>query len=162
MTPPVAVPVTVRDLRHTDLADLRWCGPPSHLLNVSAQLDRAAAREVVYLAVCGPAAMPLAVGAADLGRRAGAGTLYQLAVLPELQSCGLGTVLIRALEARVRESGRQRVDLGVGDDNPRARALYERLGYLAFGSEVDRWEYEADDGTAVLVEELCTLLGKDL
>ena len=162
MTGPVTVPVTVRELGHADLPDLRWCGPPSHLRNVSAQLDRAALGEVVYLALCGPAGLPIAVGGADLGRRAGTGRLYQLAVLPELQSCGLGTLLIGALEARVRERGLARVDIGVGEDNPRARALYERLGYVVFGSEVDRWTYERDDGAAGVVEDLCTLLGKDL
>ena len=162
MTDPVTVPVTVRDLTHADLADLRWCGPPSHLRNVSAQLDRVVLGEVVYLALCGPAGPPVAVGAADLARQVGSGRLFQLAVLPGLQSCGLGTLLIGALEDRVRERGLARVDLGVGEDNPRARALYERLGYVAFGSEVDRWEYEQDDGTAVEVQDLCTLLGKDL
>ena len=50
----------------------------------------------------------------------------------------------------------------MGDDNPRARALYERLGYAAFGTEVDRWDYERDDGTTAPIEGLCTLLGKDL
>jgi ribosomal protein S18 acetylase RimI-like enzyme len=162
VTGPVTVPVTVRDLAHADLADLRWCGPPSHLRNVSGQLDRAARGEVVYLALCGPAGLPIAVGGADLARRAGTGRLYQLAVLPELQSCGLGTRLIGALEDRVRERGLSRVDLGVGEDNLRARALYERLGYVAYGSEVDRWSYERDDGSAAMVEDLCTLLGKDL
>lgn len=162
MTGPVTVPVTVRDLVHADLADLGWCGPPSHLRNVSDQLDRVRLGEVVYLALCGPAGLPIAVGGADLVRRAGTGRLYQLAVLPELQSCGLGTMLIGALEDRVRERGLARVDIGVGEDNPRARALYERLGYVACGSEVDRWRYEGDDGSTVVVEDLCTLLGKDL
>ena len=162
MTRPVTVPVTVRDLGHADLADLRWCGPPSHLRNVSDQLDRAALGEVDYLAVCGPAGLPIAVGGADRVRRAGTGRIYQLAVLPELQSCGLGTLLIGALEDRVRRRGLARVDLGVGEDNPRARALYERLGYVAFGSEVDRWRYQRDDGSTAVVEDVCTLLGKDL
>jgi GNAT superfamily N-acetyltransferase len=76
--------------------------------------------------------------------------------------CGLETRLVGALEDRVRERGLRWVDIGVGEDNPRARALYERLGYQMFGSEVDRWTYERDDGTAATVEDLCTLLGKDL
>jgi len=83
-------------------------------------------------------------------------------VLPALQSCGLGTLLIGALEARVRERGLRRVDIGVGEDNPRAKALYARLGYEVFGSEVDRWTYERDDGMVAAVEDLCMLLGKDL
>ncbi len=158
----VSVPFAARDLRPEEVDGLSWCGPPSHLRNVAAEVARVAAGEVIYLAVCGPNDVPVAVGGADLTRSEGSGRLYQLAALPALQSCGLGTLLIGALEDRVRERGLRRVDIGVGEDNRRAKALYVRLGYQVFGSEVDRWRYERDDGTVATVEDLCTLLGKDL
>lgn len=158
----VSFPVLARDLTTADVEGLGWAWTPSHLRGVARELVRVEAGEVVYLAVCGPTDVPLAIGGADLGRRAGAGTLYQLAVLPALQSCGLGTVLVGALEDRVRRAGLGRVDLGVEDDSPRARALYERLGYRAFGTEVDRWDDELADGTTGTHGAQCTLLGKDL
>jgi ribosomal protein S18 acetylase RimI-like enzyme len=79
-----------------------------------------------------------------------------------LQSCGLGTLLIQALEGAIAEQGLRRADLAVGDDNVRARALYERLGYTPFDTELDRWDYELADGTTGTHESMCTLLGKDL
>jgi ribosomal protein S18 acetylase RimI-like enzyme len=158
----VALPVVARDLLEDDVETLTWTGPSAHLRAIRAALTRRDAGEVDYLAVCGPADMPLAVGAVDYGRRPGTGTLGQLAVQPALRSCGLGTVLVAALEERARERGMTRVDLGVGVDNPRARALYERRGYLELGSEVDRWTYERDDGTTGVHEALCVLLGKEL
>ena len=57
-----------------------------------------------------------------------------LEVHPALQSCGIGALLIQAAEQRIRLRGLQRAELGVEDSNPRARALYERLGYAAYGT----------------------------
>lgn len=102
-------------------------------MQVARELERAAAREVDYLAVCTPVGLPVAIGGVDYQVAAGAGTLWQLGVLPALQSCGLGTVLIRAAEDRIRSRGLRRAELGVEESNPRARALYERLGYVACG-----------------------------
>jgi ribosomal protein S18 acetylase RimI-like enzyme len=57
----------------------------------------------------------------------------QLAVHRALQSCGIGTILIEASEQRIRARGLHRAELGAEECNPRARALYERLGYIAYG-----------------------------
>jgi RimJ/RimL family protein N-acetyltransferase len=50
----------------------------------------------------------------------------------------------------------------VEHDNPRARALYERLGYVAYGSEPDEWDAEAADGRVVRHHTMCTLMRKPL
>jgi ribosomal protein S18 acetylase RimI-like enzyme len=42
---------------------------------------------------------------------------------------GHGTALVEAALEVARERGCRRVELDVQDDNPRARALYERLGF---------------------------------
>ena len=44
--------------------------------------------------------------------------------------------------------------------NPRARALYERLGYVAYGSAPESWD--APDGSVVRYEIVCTLMRKEL
>lgn len=49
-------------------------------------------------------------------------------VHPDFQGNGIGTYLIRALIEESRSTGKP-VDLNVDRDNPRARALYERLGF---------------------------------
>ena len=58
---------------------------------------------------------------------------------PDAQGRGLGTALVRSLQ----EEGRP-VTLGVERDNPRARALYERLGFALVGQDdrdhLLRWE----------------------
>ena len=162
MTPQVPFAVVARDLRADEVPSLGWAGSPSHLDAVAAELRRRDADEVEYLAVCGPRDVPLGIGAVDLVRHEGAGTLYQLAVLPALQSHGLGSLLVAGLEQRVRERGLTRVDRLVGRDNPRARALYERLGYRAAGTEVDRWSYADAAGRSVDVADECVLMVKVL
>ncbi|WP_327072778.1 GNAT family N-acetyltransferase [Kitasatospora purpeofusca] len=94
--------------------------------------------------------------------RPGAGTLWQLGVHPALQSCGIGTLLVRSAEQRISARGLALAELGVEESNPRARALYERLGYRAFGSELESWDVEAEDGSLRRYETLCTLMRKDL
>jgi ribosomal protein S18 acetylase RimI-like enzyme len=79
-----------------------------------------------------------------------------------LQSCGIGTLLIKAAEQRIRARGLRRAELGVEESNPRARALYERLGYVAYGREPDAWDEEAPDGSISRYETMCTLMRKEL
>ncbi|MFJ1864225.1 GNAT family N-acetyltransferase [Streptomyces sp. NPDC088097] len=156
----VVMPVSVRDLLPRDLPACTWSGSPVHLRGVERELARAAAGEVDYLAVCTPADLPVAIGGIDYRVSAAAGTLWQLAVLPALQSCGLGTLLVGAAEQRIRERGLHRAELAVEEDNPRARALYERLGYVAYGRAPDAWDEEGPDGAVRRHETMCVLMRK--
>lgn len=162
MTPLVPFAVRARDLRADEVPSLGWAGAASHRDAVAAELRRRDAGEVDYLAVCGPRDVPLGIGGVDHVRHPGAGTIYQLAVHPVLHSHGLGSLLVTALEERVRVRDVGRVDLLVGADNPRARALYERLGYRTVGTEVDRWSYVDEAGLAVDAADECVLMTKDL
>ena len=54
-----------------------------------------------------------------------------VAVAPDLQGRGIGTLMLRALSEEARARGFQALRLDVSDQNPRARALYERLGFEA-------------------------------
>ncbi len=66
--------------------------------------------------------------------------LDYIAILPEYQRRGIGTVLVRELLERAAEAGRV-VRLNVLRVNP-ARELYERLGFHVFGSDEHRWHME--------------------
>ena len=56
-----------------------------------------------------------------------------------LQSLGIGAELIAALEDKIIDHGRPVARMLVEHDNPRARALYERLGYSEVGAALDSW-----------------------
>ncbi|MQY14119.1 Mycothiol acetyltransferase [Streptomyces sp. RB5] len=158
----LTLPVTVRDLLPQDLPACAWSGSATHLRQVERELARAAAGEVDYLAVCTPVGLPVAIGGVDYQAFEDAGNLWQLAVLPALQSRGLGTLLIRAAEQRIRDRGLRRAELGVEENNPRARALYERLGYVAYGRAPDAWDEEGPDGSIRRHETMCVLMRRDL
>jgi ribosomal protein S18 acetylase RimI-like enzyme len=55
--------------------------------------------------------------------------LAHLGVSPELRGQGIGRALVGYLIAQGLEQGRQRLALDVACSNPRAQALYERLGF---------------------------------
>jgi ribosomal protein S18 acetylase RimI-like enzyme len=156
----VVLPLTVRDLARDDLPSCAWTGLPE--ADFATALDRAGRGEVDYLVVCPPSGLPVAVGGIDYAVSAGAGTLYQLAVHGAVQSCGIGTLLIGAAEQRIRARGRHRAELAVELNNPRAQALYERLGYLAYGSRPQEWDEPADDGPPGRYRTVCTLMRKEL
>ena len=60
------------------------------------------------------------------GRRA---YLYAFRVHRDLRGRGLGTHLLHAVLSRLSDAGYTEFTVGVEDDNPRVRALYERFGF---------------------------------
>jgi GNAT superfamily N-acetyltransferase len=63
------------------------------------------------------------------GTELGLPELQDVFVAPERRGAGVGTALTREAERLVAAHGHDRLSLSVGVGNPRARALYERLGY---------------------------------
>ena len=61
-----------------------------------------------------------------------------LFVMPEHRSRGIGTQILSCAERLSVDRGLEQIGLAVGIDNPRARALYERLGYVDTGFGVFR------------------------
>ena len=162
LMPDVVLPLMVRDLTRDDLPSCTWSGSASHLAHVAQALERAERGEVDYLAVCPPSGLPVATGGIDYQTTPGAGTLFQFGVHPALRSCGIGTLLIHAAEQRIRARGLRRAELGVEENNPRARALYERLGYVAYGRKPEAWDVDAPNGSITRYETVCTLMRKEL
>ncbi|PNE40267.1 GNAT family N-acetyltransferase [Streptomyces noursei] len=158
----VVLALSARDLVPDDLAACTWSGSALHLDSVAAQLARARLGAVDYLAICPPSGLPVAIGGVDYSVREGAGTLWQLAVHPALQSCGIGSFLIGAAEQRIRSRGLGWAELAVEESNPRARALYERLGYVAYDRRPDGWDELAPDGSVRRYETMCTVLRRQL
>jgi ribosomal protein S18 acetylase RimI-like enzyme len=138
-TMPLELRLIIRDVDAEDLADLGWSGGPSHIDALAHALQRAYEGAVELVMIIAPNGTSIAVGAVDFTRRPGAGELWMLSVRGGWQSLGVGSLLIAELEDRVRRRGLPRATLGVEHDNPRAEALYRRLGYQRTGTELDGW-----------------------
>lgn len=84
-----------------------------------------------------------------------------LAVVPERQSQGIGTKIIRVAEQLATLRGHHQIGLGVGEDNPRAAALYLRLGYRdARCRYLDRYQDIDEHGVRHEVADPCRFLVK--
>lgn len=90
--------------------------------------------------------------------------LGHLEVIGPLWGRGIGTALIQAAEDTARQFGHDRLILGVGVDNPDARRLYERLGYVDWdhGTIVGSWVERDHDGRPVTISETIHVLVKRL
>jgi len=58
-----------------------------------------------------------------------------IAVAPDARGTGIGTALLDAVQAEAIDRSCRRIRLDVIDTNPRARALYERRGFIAVSRE---------------------------
>ena len=64
--------------------------------------------------------------------------LHNLAVSPEQQGNGVGAQLIKCFLAQEKEKGMTTVSLNVAETNPRAKVLYERLGFIVKDKRVGK------------------------
>ncbi|CAM3363619.1 GNAT family N-acetyltransferase [Stackebrandtia soli] len=85
-----------------------------------------------------------------------------LVVADELRSRGVGSLLIGEAERWAVSRGRASIGLGVADVNPRARALYERLGYAGEVGYLDRYTCVDSLGTVHRFADPCVFLVRAL
>ena len=128
-----------RDLEPADLTDLDWSGGSEHIGAVAAALEASYAGEVALIVGCLPNDRLIAMGGVDFRPSTRAGTIWMLAVHERFQSLGAGAALITALEEKIIDHGQSLARMSVEHDNPRARALYERMGYVEAGATLDSW-----------------------
>jgi ribosomal protein S18 acetylase RimI-like enzyme len=149
----------IDELTEADLPAIAWSGGPAHLESVARYLARAASGEVDYLAVRTPGGRIVAKGGIDYAEHPGYGTMLQLAANPT--GHGYGTLLIQAMEERIRARGVD-VMLGVESNNPGALRLYQRLGYTECGTEDASWETTDAGGRRFRYRTTLMLLRKQL
>jgi GNAT superfamily N-acetyltransferase len=89
--------------------------------------------------------------------------LTNLQVAESWRGHGMGTALIEAAEAKVREQGRRELAIDVADDNLDAAKLYLRLGYRDTGRVIEsRYEYPDESGRLIEAVEHNRRLLKEL
>jgi ribosomal protein S18 acetylase RimI-like enzyme len=88
--------------------------------------------------------------------------LYSLRVIDRFQRQGVGSRLIAAAEDMLRAREYRWATIAAATDNPRARRLYERLGYTYFHDEPGCWSYTDPDDVTHAVVEPCWVFQKAL
>lgn len=90
--------------------------------------------------------------------------IYDVLTHPNYRSQGIGTAMLHLCEHAARARGAAAIGLGVATTNPRARALYERLGYRdpGVGPHVTAGHWAGPDGVSHYWEEQVQYLTKAL
>ncbi|MGH3628678.1 MAG: GNAT family N-acetyltransferase [Sciscionella sp.] len=157
----VELRLNARDLVHGDLSELStWLNPLEVSLLEKQTTNETPNSDCLVVSLHNGAVV--AKGAIIYDERPGVGIIGSLVVRPELRSLGIGSFLIQASEERIRARGIDVAVLDVEESNPRARLLYERLGYEQYASEAHSWDQQAEDGTIYRYETICTLMRKGL
>lgn len=114
----------------------------------------------MHLVARNPDGHPVAKDGIDYAATPGVGTVMQPATIAELQGLGIAAHLIAIAESHIRSRGVHVAELGAEEDNPRARALYKRLGYEEAGRRRASWEVDDEDDKVSRYEtELVILTG---
>jgi ribosomal protein S18 acetylase RimI-like enzyme len=120
----------IRACEERDIEHFAALGSPQHIEYCREQYARGENALTILVAV-DEDEVPVGKLHLDFETRArkGDAVLVAAAVRPELQGRGIGTALMAAAEELTCTRGLGAIVLGVEDWNPRARRLYERLGY---------------------------------
>ena len=142
------LPVSIRRCQAPDLRALEWFGlHKTDRLVIANAFRRHCAGELLML-VADADGFPIGQVWIDFDRLAleRTGILWALRVFPILRGRGIGTRLVAEAERHLRRRGYAVSRLGVEKDNPRARALYQRLGYRLIREEQQPFAYDEPDG----------------
>ena len=89
--------------------------------------------------------------------------LFALDVGAAFRRQGIGTALVKTVEAVATDRGLEAINLEVAIDNTDAIRLYERLGFRVCGDPVmDHWQRRREDGTDELIEVESFVMVKEL
>ena len=161
--------VEIRPASHGDLPGMEWEGEYRHFRRLyrAAYHDACEGRKMILLAeqvgrVVGQLIVQFGTDLACLQNTGQTGYLYSLRVREGCRGQGVGSRLIETGEGVLREREYPQAAIAAAKDNPRARLLYERLGYAVVGEDPGLWSYLDDRGKVRTVSEPAFILAKRL
>jgi ribosomal protein S18 acetylase RimI-like enzyme len=162
--------VRFRHAQRADLLSLEWDGEFSHFRRLYSEAYRSAemGQAIIWIAelsevgVIGQLFLHLRSNRRELADGETSAYIYGFRVRPAYQSKGIGTKLLETAEKDLVQRGYRVINLNVGQDNPRARMLYERFGYRVIGADPGRWSYYDQHGRRQDVDEPAWRMRKEL
>ena len=160
------LPVALRLATYSDLPKLEWYGQYTHFRTLFRRTyrEQLQQRRLMLIADCND--FPIGHVFVQLNRGDGGrygkrnAYLYSLRVMDMFRGQGIGTMLIREAEVLTAEQGFGWATIAAAKDNPRARRLYERLGYRVVGDDEGKWSYLDHENRMRYVHEPCWVLEK--
>ena len=162
--------VKFRQAFRSDLLALEWDGEFAHFRRLYAEAYRYTelgqaviwVAELVDAGLIGQLFVHLKSDRRELADGRTSAYIYGFRIRPAYQSKGIGTKLLQITENDLVQKGYKFVNLNVGQDNNRARQLYERLGYRVIGTDPGRWSYYDQHGRRQDVNEPAWRMQKEL
>jgi ribosomal protein S18 acetylase RimI-like enzyme len=153
--------VIIRPLREGDLPALEWDGEYKHFRRMYADIYQSSrkGRSVLWVAelegsgIIGQIFVQLASARQELADGVEHAYIFSFRIKPAYRGYGIGTSMLRVVEADLARRKFRRVTLNVGQDNLDARRLYESLGYQVRGYDPGKWNYLDDQGVQREVHE---------
>ncbi len=159
----VGLAITFRTARLDDLPKLEWYGQYTHFRNVFRKTykEQLQGRRLMLVADCG--GFPIGQVFMQTGGETRRKTyFYSLRVMDMFRGHGIGSRLLDEAENIAIAYGYMSASIAAAKDNPRARQLYERHGFLLIGEDAGRWSYVDHEGKSRYVHEPCWVLEKTL
>ena len=157
----VALAITFRPARVDDIPKLEWYGQYIHFRNVFRKTYREQVKgnRLMLIAECNdfPIGQIFMQTGGDSRRKT---YFYSLRVMDMFRGRGIGSRLLEEAENIAVTYGYTSATIAAAKDNPRARQLYERHGYLLIGEDSGRWSYIDHEGKTRYVYEPCWVLEK--
>ncbi|HYO89217.1 MAG TPA: GNAT family N-acetyltransferase [Candidatus Limnocylindrales bacterium] len=160
--------VEVRPAELADLAQLEWFGQYAHYRRLFRDTYHEQQQGLCLMLVADFNGFP--IGQVFLQLQSNRPTpddslrmyYYALRVLDPFQRMGIGTALLDAAEGFALRRAYGWATIAAGKDNPAARRMYERRGYMVCGEEDGDWSYIDQHGRTRYVQEPCWALEKRL
>lgn len=144
----VSLALRLRLCREEDLPGLEWGGLFTHHRQIIRDAFERQRRGENLMLLALASDFPVAQVWVDLARLRprSAALLWAVRVFPAFQGAGLATRLISEAEALLRYLHVRTAEIGVEKGNPRARRLYERLGYSVVRGGRETYAYTTPAG----------------
>jgi ribosomal protein S18 acetylase RimI-like enzyme len=160
----------IRLATRADLPDLEWGGEYIHFRRLYAEAFELACRGTALLwladlnpvGIIGQAFVSLKSGRVALADGRTRAYVYAFRVKPAYRGQGVGTQIMSAIEADLRNRRYQYISLNVAKNNTAALRLYERLGYVVIGDDPGEWSYVDHKGRRQQVVEPAWRMEKTL
>jgi ribosomal protein S18 acetylase RimI-like enzyme len=163
-------PLIIRQATRDDLPSLEWNGEYTHFRRLYADTFTLVqqSKAIMWIAdlngsgLIGQCFVSLIGNRQELADGKNRAYIYGFRVRPKFRNQGIGTRIMKIIEADLKKRGFKQVTLNVGQDNDAAMRFYRRLRYGVIGSDPGMWSYINDKGKRIDMQEPAMRMVKNL
>ncbi len=153
--------IILRPLRENDLPAMEWEGEFSHFRNLFTDLWDKVKKKIAKAWIIensqgymiGQVFLQMRSDRLELADGWNRAYLYSFRIRPEYRNFGIGSRMVKLLEAYLSDVGYTRITLNVARTNLAAIRLYHRCGFKIVAEEPGIWSYPDDQGKWQTIEE---------